>query len=67
VFNLLSRLQTGRVIDGMMLLMEIRDDCYLICRVSDPHPRPVYYVHVTWDNEADRWDVTIPAQEESNQ
>lgn len=49
-------LQVGRVIvdDGVkwMLLAEIQNDCHLAIKADDPHPRLVYFVHVTEDDAA---------------
>lgn len=59
MINLFYRRQAGREIDGMLLLLEIKNDCYLAVKVDDSHPRPVYFVHVTWDNEAEKWEVLV--------
>ena len=59
MFDLVSRMQTGREVDGMMLLLEIQNDCYLACKVDDPHPRPVYFVHVTWDSETEKFNIPV--------
>lgn len=64
MFDWASRLQAGRVLNGWMLLLEIKNDCYLACRETDEHPRVVYFIHVTWDNDAEKWGVIIPAQED---
>lgn len=66
MIDFLSRLQTGRTVDGMLLLLEIGNDCYLACREDDPHPRPVYFVHVTWDSDIERLAPLIASVKSSS-
>ena len=58
MFDLTSRIQTGRTVDGMILLLEITNDCYLAIKETDEHPRHVYLIHVTWDSETEKWGMS---------
>lgn len=66
ISNLVSMLafgaEVGREVEfngeRWMLIGEIRNACHLAIKLSEPHPRHVYFIHVTEDGKPDIPDAT---------